>query len=166
MRRGAALIAVAVVTLVGTACVEPLSTKGNTDAIQLVSTTTAGGWKYDYYRNNAYPCSVSGNQTFVVATSVGASTAPPAPLWAFMHGGGAGYFDENGNPVPNAKQKVEEAAASLITHLTNGGLLAHIRADAAGFRTVAVSYCSHDVYAGADTPDPNNPNTTPDGKPR
>jgi hypothetical protein len=35
-----------------------------------------------------------------------------------------------------------------------------------GFRTLAVSYCSHDVYAGADTPDLHNPNTTPDGKPR
>ena len=34
------------------------------------------------------------------------------------------------------------------------------------FRTLAVSYCSHDIYAGANSPDPHNPNTTPDGKPR
>jgi hypothetical protein len=83
-----------------------------------------------------------------------------------MHGGGAGYFDASGNPVPGTGQKVEESAASLTTHLTNNGLLARVRADAAGFRTLAVSYCSHDIYAGADTPDPHNPNTTPDGKPR
>jgi hypothetical protein len=31
---------------------------------------------------------------------------------------------------------------------------------------VAVSYCSHEVYGGVNTPDPHNPNTTPDGKPR
>ena len=26
--------------------------------------------------------------------------------------------------------------------------------------------CNHDIYGGGDQPDPNNPNTTPDGKPR
>ncbi len=46
------------------------------------------------------------------------------------------------------------------------GLLLLVRNDPAAFRTVSVSYCSHDVYAGANSPDPNNPNTTPDGKPR
>ena len=41
-----------------------------------------------------------------------------------------------------------------------------MRADAAGFRIVSVSMCNHDIYSGGDQPDPNNPNTTPDGKPR
>ena len=31
---------------------------------------------------------------------------------------------------------------------------------------LAVSMCNHDIYSGADVPDPNNPNTTPDGEPR
>jgi hypothetical protein len=45
-------------------------------------------------------------------------------------------------------------------------LLGLIRGDAAGFRTLAVSYCSHDVYAGTNSTDPHNPNTTPDGRAR
>jgi hypothetical protein len=83
-----------------------------------------------------------------------------------MHGGGVGYFDSAGNPVPGPGHKIEEGAASLRGHLDNNGLLGRVRADAAQFRTLAVSYCNHDIYAGGDTPDPNNPNTTPDGAPR
>jgi hypothetical protein len=156
----------AVLAVLAVACTPPLSTPGNTSSVQFVSTTTTGGWNYDYYRNTAYPCSVSGYQTFVIGRKVGSSATTARPLWAFMHGGGAGYFDENGNPVPNANQKREESAGSLVPHLANNGLLGKVRADAAGFRTLAVSYCSHDVYAGANSPDPHNPNTTPDGKPR
>jgi len=148
------------------AACDPLALPGNTSSINFVSTTTTGGWKYDYYRDKAYPCSISGYQTFVVGTKVGSSDTAPAPLWAFLHGGGAGYFDAQGNPVPGTGQKIEESASSLMTHLTNNGLLGDIRSDPAGFRTLAVSYCSHDVYAGTNTPDPHNPYTTPDGKPR
>ncbi len=166
MRRFGALAAVAMVALITAACVPPLSTKGDTSSIQLVSTKNLDGWKYDYYRNMAYPCSVSGYQTFVIGTKIGSSSTKPSPLWAFMHGGGAGYFDSAGNPIPNEKQKVEESAGGLNTSLDNGGLMARVRGDAAGFRTLAVSYCSHEIYGGLNTPDPHNPNTTPDGKPR
>jgi hypothetical protein len=164
--RRIALVVAVVAALSGLTACNTLLLPGNTSSITFVSTTTTGGWRYDYYRNNAYPCSVSGYQTFVVGTRVGSSDTAGRPLWVFMHGGGAGYFDTSGQPVPGPGQKVEESAASLMTHLTNNGLLGRIRADAAGFRTVAVSYCSHDIYAGANTPDPHNPNTTPDGKPR
>jgi hypothetical protein len=164
--RRIALVVAVVAALSGLTACNTLLLPGNTSSITFVSTTTTGGWRYDYYRNNAYPCSVSGYQTFVVGTRVGSSDTARRPLWVFMHGGGAGYFDTSGQPVPGPGQKVEESAASLTTHLTNNGLLGRIRADAAGFRTVAVSYCSHDIYAGANTPDPHNPNTTPDGKPR
>lgn len=44
-----------VVTL--TSC---LSTPGRTDQIELLSTRIVGDWSYSYYRNNAYPCSISG----------------------------------------------------------------------------------------------------------
>jgi hypothetical protein len=158
-----ALLLVVVASLVLAAC---LAAPGDTSKIALVSSTQTGGWQYDYYRNTAYPCSISGYQTFVIGTKIGSVATDARPLWVFMHGGGAGYFDENGNPVPGPGQKTEEAASSLQTHLTNNGLLGRIRGDAAGFRTLAVSYCSHDVYAGTNTPDPHNPNTTPDGKPR
>jgi hypothetical protein len=143
-----------------------LSAPGNTSGIALVTSSTLNGWHYDYYRDSAYPCAISGYQTFVVGTKIGSSNTAAAPLWTFMHGGGAGYFDASGNPIPSAGQKVEEGFASLRGYLNNSGLLAKVRADAAGFRTLAVSYCSHDVYAGTNSPDPNNPNTTPDGKPR
>ena len=70
-----------------------LSAPGNTSGIALVTSSTLNGWRYDYYRNSAYPCSVIGYQTFVVGTKVGSSDTAAAPLWTFMHGGGAGYFD-------------------------------------------------------------------------
>ena len=41
-----------------------------------------------------------------------------------------------------------------------------MRDDPAGFRLVSVSMCNHDIYSGGDQPDPNNPNTLPDGSPR
>jgi hypothetical protein len=161
------VVSFALLALVGlSACDVPLKTGGNTAKVEFVATTTQGGWRYDYYRNNAYPCSISGYQTFVVGRKVGSVDTEARPLWVFMHGGGAGYFDANGNPVPGVGQKTEEGFDSLRARLTNGGLSKNIRSDAAGFRMVSVSMCSHDVYAGMNTTDPNNPNTTPDGKPR
>ena len=157
---GAALVVLAA------GCVLPLSTQGTVTGIQLVSTTTQGGWKYDYYRNTSYPCAISGYQTFVVGTKVGSSPTATAPLYAYMHGGGFGYFDAAGTPKPSSGQKTEEAATSLVQRLTGGGLMAKIRADAAGFRTLAVSYCSHDIYAGVNSTDPNNPNKDAAGHPR
>jgi hypothetical protein len=160
------LLLFSAVALLAAGCTPLLQTPGKTAGIELVSTTNVNGWTYDFYRNTDYPCSVSGYHTFVVGTKDGSDAGAPAPLWVFMHGGGAGYFDANGNPVPGANQKVEEDAGSLVTHLQNRGLVGRLRDDAAGFRMLAVSYCSHDVYGGAGTPDPHNPNTTPDGQPR
>ena len=159
-------VAAILAVVVGAGCILPLSTAGNTASIQFVGTTTTGGWKYDSYRNTAYPCAVSGSQTFVIGTKVGSSTTAARPLFAHMHGGGAGYFDAAGRPVPGTGQKVEESAASLTGKLTNNGLFAKVRADVAGFRMVAVSYCSHDVYGGVNSTDPNNPNLDAAGKPR
>jgi hypothetical protein len=165
-RFGAALGVVLVTAVAAAGCVLPLSTVGSTASIQFVSTTTTGGWKYDFYRNSAYPCAISGSQTFVIATLVGSSATAARPLFVHMHGGGAGYFDTTGHPVPGTGQKVEESAASLNQKLNNNGLFGKVRADAAGFRMVAVSYCSHDVYAGVSSTDPNNPNLDAAGKPR
>jgi len=161
MRRSLALFAV-FATLVGAACV-PLATPADTTHIESIGSSTVDGWQYDAYRDLGYPCSISGYQTFVVGTKVGSSATEAHPLFVLMHGGGAGYFDENGNPIPGPGQKVEESGASLTNRLDNDGLLGRIREDTAGFRTLAVSYCSHDVYGGSVTPDPNNPNLTPEG---
>ncbi len=152
---GCALLAI------GAGCVLPLSTAGYTPPIQLVSSSTQGGWKYDYYRNTYLPCSVSGYQTFVIATKVGSTAGEARPLFVHMHGGGAGYFDAAGNPVPSQGQKIEESAASLVNRLDNNNnntLVGKVRASAAGFRMMAVSYCNHDLYSGLYSTDPNNPN--------
>jgi hypothetical protein len=149
-------------------CALPLSTPGNTASVEYVGTSTLNGWRYDYYRNLAYPCSISGYQTFVIGRKDGSSTTKPRPLWVHMHGGGAGYFDADGNPVPGVKHKVEEDfVAPLRNNLSGIGLVARVRNDTTRqWRTLAVSYCSHDVYAGFNSDDPHNPNTTPDRSPR
>ena len=105
MRRFISLcVALAVVAIGTTAC---LSLPGDTSHIQLVSTSTVNGWKYDFYRNTAYPCSISGDQTFVVGTKVASSATASVPLWVWMHGGGVGYFDASGTPRPDTSQMSE-----------------------------------------------------------
>ena len=147
-------------------CAAPLNSPGKTAQIEFVSTATTGGYKFDYYRNLAYPCSISGYQTFVIGTKVGSSATDTRPLWVHMHGGGVGWFNSAGEPQPGPGQKVEEAASGLINRLRDNGVIGRARNDAVGFRFVAVSMCNHDIYAGGDQLDPNNPNKTPDGKPR
>ncbi len=144
-------------------CSSCLLTPGDTSKITLVSSTTLNGWRYDYYRNNAYPCSISGYQTFVIGTKVGSSASASAPLFVWMHGGGIGWFDSTGTPRPDTQQMTEQSASALQSTLTNPGLLTSIRNDAAGFRVLAVSYCNRDLYSGADVRDPNNPNLNADG---
>jgi hypothetical protein len=155
-----ALVGLMVVALSMTAC---LTIAGDTSHIQFVSTSTVNGWQYDYYENMAYPCSISGFQTFVVGTKVGSSPATSSPLWVWMHGGGVGYFDASGTPQPDSSQMTQNSAASLQASLTNPGLSANIQADPAGFRMLAVSYCDRDIYSGTGQTDPNNPNKNADG---
>lgn len=164
--RTRALVALALVgsaLLVGCA---PVGAPGSTNRIEFVGSSVVDGYKFDQYRNLAYPCSISGYQTFVIGTKVGSSDTATRPLWVRMRGGGVGWFDSAGNPQPTAGNKSEESAATSIGFLTDLGLMEQVKADPAGFRLVSVSMCDHDIYAGGDTPDPNNPNTLPDGSPR
>jgi len=95
--RGTRTVSLALVVLVlSVGLAGCLGTPGSTDQIALLSTRTVNGWKYDYYRNRAYPCSISGYQTFAIGTKVGSTAADTRPLWVMMHGGGAGWFDEIG----------------------------------------------------------------------
>ena len=102
----------------------------------------------------------------MIGTKVGSSASATRPLWVRMRGGGVGFFDSDGNPQPSAGNKSEESAATSIGFVKDTGLMRLVRADAAGFRLVSVSMCNHDIYAGGDQPDPNNPNTLPDGSGR
>ena len=160
---GVAGLLALVLVLVG--CPKPMDQPGDTSAVTLIATTTQNGWVYETYRNTAYPCSISGYQTFTVGTRVGQAPTVAKPLWVYLHGGGVGYFSPDGTPQPSAGQKTEENPATQVSNLTKG-LNAQIRSQTVGYRMLAVSMCNHDIYSGADIPDPNNPNTTPDGEPR
>jgi hypothetical protein len=165
-RRLLSVVALGGVAVALTGCYADLKSAGRTDFIQFVSSSTSDGWKFDYYRNTYYPCSISGYQTFVIGTKVGSSPTDTRPLWVRMRGGGVGWFDSNGNPQPSAANKSEESAATSIGFVPDRALTGLVRNDAAGFRLVSVSMCNHDIYSGGYQPDPNNPNTTPDGSPR
>ncbi len=158
---GLALLAL-LVTVAATGC---LSTPGKTDQIALVSSQTINGWKYDYFRNSAYPCSISGYQTFIVGTKVGSVDTDTRPLWVRMRGGGAGWFAPDGSPQPTAGVKTEQSFAELMS-FDDPRLMGMVKAGPEGFRVLNVSMCSQDIYSGNNTPDPYNPNTTPDGKAR
>jgi hypothetical protein len=142
-----------------------LFVKGDTSKITLVSSRTVDGWQYDFYRDTAYPCSISGYQTFVIGRKVGTSASVAHPLWVKMRGGGAGWFSADGKPQPTAGVKTEQSFDTLMKYDDNG-LMAQVRAAPEHFRVLIVSMCSHDIYGGMNTPDPHNPNKTPDGKPR
>jgi hypothetical protein len=161
MRRVAALIVAALG--VAAFCGGCIITPGNTSQISLVSSTSANGWRYDFYRNTAYPCSISGYQTFTIGTKVGSSATASAPLFVWMHGGGIGWFDASGQVQPTNDQMTENPASSLQAQLTSPGLLTSIRNDAAAFRVMSVSYCTRDLYSGDGQLDPNNPNHNADG---
>lgn len=167
IRSGAVVLAVtAAVVVPGSATAAPpppLSTPGDTSRIDLVGSSTSAGWRYDTYRNRAYPCSISGYQTFTIANRVGA--VGNAPLWTFMHGGGTGYFQPDGIPTSTAHM-TEESAAQQRGSLQTGELTTRVATALGDVRLMAVSMCNRDIYGGFGLDDPNNPNTTPDGKPR
>lgn len=144
----------------------PVGTPGDTGSIREIETSTAGGWRFTTYRNLAYPCAISGYQTFTIATRLGSDPDAVAPLWVHLHGGGIGWFSPSGMPRPGVGQKTEESHATQRAGVHAGELQARVREHPAGFRMMAVSMCNHDIYAGGDVPDPNNPNVTPDGRPR
>lgn len=135
----------------------PLETPGKTANIRLVSSSEQAGYRWDFYRNLDYPCSVSGHQTFALGRRIGSSNGARAPLWVRMRGGGVGWFDASGKPQPSAGNKTENPANQLIDFAANNDLNARVNTEPAGFRNLSVSMCSHDVYGGGDQPDPGNP---------
>jgi hypothetical protein len=142
-----------------------LSSPADTSQVVKISSTDVDGWHYDYYENRAYPCSISGYQTFAVGTKTGSSNADIRPLWVKMRGGGFGWFDDTGKAQPSTGNMSEITLDDLLQFDTPG-LMAQVKAAPEGFRTLLVSMCSHDIYAGNNTVDPDNPNTAPNGQPR
>ena len=164
VRNGVArLFGVLIALLVAAACVPPLSSPGNTGSIQLVSTSVESGYRVEYYRNTAYPCSISGYQTFTIAYREGQPATTAAPLWTYLHGGAVGWFDSSGKPRPDDAFMREEGPAPLTS---GGGLTGKVLADPAGFRRLGVSMCNRDLYSGGGLVDPNNPNKLANGSAR
>lgn len=138
---------------------------GDTSKVVKVASTDVDGWHYDYYENRAYPCSISGFQTFAIGTKIGSSKIAKRPLWVKMRGGGLGWFDEAGKPQPSAGNKTQISLTEMLRY-DDDGLMAKVKAAPEGFRTLLVSMCSHDLYAGNNNTDPHNPFKTATGKPR
>ncbi len=143
--------------------VPDIGTPGRTARIRFVRSVERDGWRYDQYRNPDYPCAISGDSTFVVATRLGTPADAVRPLWVYLHGGGFGYFDAAGAPQPDGYRMTEESLARQLAFVTGGdsngggGLLSRARSAPAGFRMLAVSMCHHDGYLGGGQADPNNP---------
>jgi hypothetical protein len=163
IRKTTSTCVVLVLAILAAGCI---NLPGSTAQITLVSTTTVAGWSFAYYQNAAYPCSISGYQTFTIGTKVGSSASARSPLWVFMHGGGVGFFDASGTPQPDSTQMSQEPAVNQRSNLLTTSLMSRVRTDPLGYRLLAVSYCNRDVYSGTGQNDPNNPNLLADGSVR
>ncbi len=130
-----------------------------------VADVSRDGYTYRYFENRAYPCAISGYQSFAIGVATGSSLSAAAPLWVKMHGGGQGWFDDLGKPKPSAGNKRQESLSQLLA-ASDSGLTRLIRRSGAGFRVLLVSMCSHDIYAGVNSTDPHNPNLDAAGLPR
>jgi hypothetical protein len=158
------LVAVVVAVLVLAGCQAPFDAPGDTTQIVKVDEFVTGdGWRYEYFRNEAYPCSqnnldpdVQGYQTFVIASRVGEPDTAARPLWVFLRGGGSGWIEADGSPFEGGANMREESFGEVRQRLRQPGLMGRIRNHPAGFRGLAVSMCNRDVYGGANNPDPNN----------
>ena len=162
VRSLATLLVIGVMTGMLSAC---LATPGSTSQVVKIDQTDVNGWHYDYYENRAYPCSISGYQTFAIGTKSGSSNTDARPLWVKMRGGGFGYFDATGAPQPTAGNMSEISLTDMLTFDTPG-LMQLVKNAPEGFRVMLVSMCSHDLYGGNNTTDPHNPNLDAGGKPR
>jgi hypothetical protein len=146
-----------------------------TDGITLAGeqNQTAFGldFDFDFYRNNTYSCGLSGNYTFMVVNPANGDETVEAPLWAFLHGGGAGYYDENGDYQAVGDQTEdtwnrEETFNDFLIEQLQGRAIANgqlqditlTRRIQEGYRVLMVSMCDHDQYSGLGTPYPNHPN--------
>ena len=126
-------------------------------------------WKLDSYRNLGYNSGLSGNYTFLVAEPLD-NPGAEAPLWVYLHGGGIGYFDEQGvyHATGNQTQDTwnhEETFEGLrkigLRPIIdkNGQPIDNTvtRRIKEGYRLLVVSMSDHDLYLGLGTPYSNNP---------
>jgi len=124
----------------------------------------------DFFRNAAYECGLTGNYTFMVLNPSGGSADDEAPLWVYLHGGGVGHYDDQGEYYAvlnqtadtwNNEETFQDLQNTLTTRVLNNGqpisnsLTRRIQQ---GYRMLVVSMCDHDLYSGLGTPYTDNPN--------
>ena len=135
------------------------------------SATRAGlDLDFDFYRNSSYECGLSGNYTFMVLNPANGSATDEAPLWVYLHGGGVGHFDDEGNYYAvlgqtantwNEEETFQDLQQILEVRTLDGGQVINntlTRRIQDGYRLLVVSMCDHDLYSGLGTPYPDNPN--------
>ena len=155
----------------------------NTDNVFPVERSTSGimlsdthsenqsgiSFTYEFYRNNTYECGLTGNYTFMVVNPGNGDANDEAPLWVYLHGGGTGYFDENGDYFGQVGQTEDNwnheetfqdlRVGQLLRRTIDDGQPIDItltRRIQEGYRVVVVSMCDHDLYSGLGTPYLNN----------
>jgi hypothetical protein len=155
-----------------------VSTDRSKIALVEVDSLVADGQTYrrEFYRNTAYRCGRSGFFTFVIIEKSGAHSQE-APLWAFLHGGGVGYYDRSQTYHGGEGHNDEESKDDLTSHILpgfdvtpqNGSVVYSSkpvvvpRRLAQGYRLLLPSMCDHDLYGGLGNVYPNDPHWAAQG---
>lgn len=126
-------------------------------------------YKTDFYRNLSYNAGLQGNYTFLVLNPAN-DPEGEAPLWVYFHGGGVGYFNDEGiyqclkfqDSLSWNKEETYDQFVNVILEnrlFDNGVLMDNTlsRRINEGYRVLVVSYSDHDFYAGMGTEYTNNP---------
>ena len=172
--RARALAACLAGALIATGCIPRDTTQITLDEERTVS-QSGQSWEVDYYVNDAYECGLSGNYSFMVMNPGGNPDAE-APLWVYLHGGGQGYWDENGDYQGltfqdedswNHQETLDGLIDGVQARVIDGNGQPEdqtlVRRIQEGYRLLVVGYCDHDFYSGLGTPYPNHP-TNPDAE--
>lgn len=126
-------------------------------------------YNIDFYRNLSYDAGLQGKYTFLIVNPT-ANPDAEAPLWVYFHGGGVGYFNDEGiyqclKFQDSLSWNKEETYNSIMGDILenrlfdNGVLMDNTlsRRINEGYRLLVVSYSDHDLYSGIGTEYPNNP---------
>jgi len=178
-RRTRTLLACLVGALIATACIPRETSQIALTEEQTIS-MSGPTWELDYYVNDAYQCGLSGDYSFMVMNPANDPNAE-APLWVYLHGGGAGYYDDTGTYVAVKTQTEDtynheeaftdlfddQVVANSFNTNTNQPIDSTLkRRIEEGYRVLAVSLCDHDMFSGLGTPytnHPTNPNAEVNG---
>ncbi len=122
----------------------------------------------EHFDNPDYSCGLSGNYSFTVVGPYNGQSMN-APLWVYLHSGGAGYYDAaqlyrtqvglDANSFNHEESLATLRSADPDHPLAGNGSQDNTftRRVQQRYRMLVVGYCDHDNYSGTGTPYPNNP---------